>query len=58
MARALKLLVLAALVALIALAVARLRASRAASSGIESEGEIPGSFDSWPEVPQKVPSAA
>ena len=53
MARTIKLLVLAALGTLVVLAVVKLRATRQATSGLDTEGALPGSFDTWPDVPRK-----
>ena len=58
MPRVLKLIALALLAGLVALVVVRLRASRAPSAGLDSTGELPGSFDNWPEVPRKEATAA
>jgi|GEM_PF-1945110 hypothetical protein len=53
MTRTVKLMVLAALGALVVLAVVKLRATRQATSGLDAEGSLPGSFDTWPDVPRK-----
>jgi hypothetical protein len=51
--RILSILVLAGVSALVALLVVRMRSTRADQSSLGGERRLPGSFDTWPEVPLK-----
>jgi hypothetical protein len=53
MARTIKFLVLVALVAVVAFVIARLKSSTQATAALGGDGELPGSLDTWPEVPVK-----
>jgi hypothetical protein len=53
MKRTVWLLLLLAVIAAVALVTLRLRSSRAGSSQLGGSGELPGSLDTWPEVPRK-----
>jgi hypothetical protein len=51
--RTIWLLLLLAVIAAVTLVTVRLRASRAGSSQLGGTGELPGSLDTWPDVPRK-----
>ena len=51
--RTIWLLLLLAIIATITLVTVRLRGSRTGSSQLGGTGELPGSLDTWPEVPRK-----
>lgn len=48
------LVVLLAIAAVVGALALRLRSSTAAASGLDAGPDLPGSFDSWPEVPRKA----
>jgi hypothetical protein len=49
----LKLLILATIGALVVILAVKLRATRESHAGLDAKGKLPGSFDTWPEVPRK-----
>jgi len=51
--RALWLLLLLAVIGAVTVVTLRLRESRAGTSQLGGSGELPGSLDTWPEVPRK-----
>ena len=51
--RALWLLLLLAVIGAVTVVTLRLRGSRAGTSQLGGSGELPGSLDTWPEVPRK-----
>ena len=51
--RTIWLLLLLAIIAAITIVTVRLRSSRAGSSQLGGSAELPGSLDTWPEVPRK-----
>ncbi len=51
--RTIWLLLLLTIIAAVAVVTVRLRSSRAGSSQLGGTGELPGSLDTWPEVPRK-----
>jgi len=53
MARTLRLVVLLALVTLVSVVIVRMRATRAERASLDAGESMPGSFDTWPEVPLK-----
>ena len=53
MARTIRLVVLLALIAVVTLIVVKLRSSRAPRAELGGSGALPGSFDTWPDVPIK-----
>ena len=53
MARTIRLLLLLALGTLLGVAIVKMRSSRAAHAGIHAGAVLPGSFDTWPDVPVK-----
>ena len=53
MSRWIKYVLLALAGAALAYLVIELRRSRAEKAGDEAEGDLPGSFDTWPDVPSK-----
>ena len=56
MRRTIRLALLAGLVALLGLAimaVVKMRASRDVQAGVNQGAKLPGSFDTWPDVPVK-----
>ena len=56
MRRTLRLALIAGLLAilgLIVMSVVKMRASRDSQAGVDQEAKLPGSFDTWPEVPVK-----
>jgi len=53
MARTIRLAVLLALIAVVTLIVVNLRSSRAPRAELGGSGALPGSFDTWPDVPIK-----
>jgi len=53
MLRTLKVALLVLVLAAIAMIALRLRAQRAPRSELGMAGELPGSFDTWPDVPRK-----
>ncbi len=56
MSRWIKLALLALVAAAVAYLVVELRKSRAEKAGVETDGNLPGSFDTWPDVPTKRPA--
>ena len=53
MKRTIWLLLLLVAIAAITLVTVKLRATRAGTSELGGSGELPGSLDTWPEVPRK-----
>ena len=51
--RTIWLLLLLTIIAAVAVVTVRLRSSRAGSSQLGGSAELPGSLDTWPEVPRK-----
>ena len=51
--RTIWLLFLLAIIAAVTMVTMRLRGSRSGSSQLGGSGELPGSLDTWPEVPHK-----
>lgn len=56
MSRWIKLAIIALATAAIAYLIIELRKSRAEHASVESDGNLPGSFDTWPDVPNKQPA--
>jgi hypothetical protein len=56
MSRWIKYALLALAAAAVAYLVIELRRSRAQKAGIEGDADLPGSFDTWPDVPSKQPA--